>query len=52
VAACAASNNLWTTRSEREAVRAEGLDPDDAVVVAALHFVQWELSLQRRAGPS
>lgn len=27
------------------AVRAEGLDPDDPAVVAALDLVRWELSL-------
>jgi hypothetical protein len=32
---------------EREAVRAEGLDPDDPAVVAALDLVRWELSLYR-----
>lgn len=30
---------------EREAVRAEGLDPDDPTVIAALDLVRWELSL-------
>jgi hypothetical protein len=30
---------------EREALRAEGLDPDDPAVVAALDLVRWELEL-------
>jgi hypothetical protein len=30
---------------EARAVRAEGLDPDDPVVVAAIDLVRWELSL-------
>jgi hypothetical protein len=30
---------------EREALRAEGLDPDDPAVVAAIDLVRWELSL-------
>jgi hypothetical protein len=30
---------------EREAVRAEGLDPDDPDVRAALDMVRWELEL-------
>lgn len=30
---------------ERAAVRAEGLDPDDPVVVTAIDFVRWRLSL-------
>lgn len=33
---------------ETQAVRAEGLDPDDPAVVAALDLVRWELSLSRR----
>ena len=32
---------------QRQAVRAEGLDPDDPAVVAALDIVRWELSLLR-----
>jgi hypothetical protein len=28
--------------TEREAIRAEGHDPDDPVVVAAIDFVRWE----------
>lgn len=31
--------------SEREAIRAEGLDPDDPAVVAALDLVRWEMEL-------
>jgi hypothetical protein len=34
---------------ERDAIRAEGLDPDDPVVVTALAFGRWELSI---LGPS
>jgi hypothetical protein len=30
---------------EREAIRAEGLDPDDPAVAAALDLVRWELQL-------
>ncbi len=30
---------------EREAVRAEGFDPDDPAVVVAVDLVWWELSL-------
>jgi hypothetical protein len=30
---------------ERQAPLAEGLDPDDAAVVAAIDLVRWELSL-------
>jgi hypothetical protein len=30
---------------EREALVAEGLDPDDPSVVAAIDLVRWELSL-------
>jgi hypothetical protein len=29
---------------EREALSAEGLDPDDSAVVAAIDMVRWELS--------
>ena len=31
-------------------MRAEGLDPDDPAVVAALDLVRWELSLLRVPG--
>lgn len=30
---------------EREAIRAEGSDPDDPAVVAAIDLVRWELEL-------
>jgi hypothetical protein len=30
---------------EAQALRTEGLDPDDRAVVAAIDMVQWELSL-------
>jgi hypothetical protein len=30
---------------EREAIRAEGLDPDDPAVRRAIDFVRWELEL-------
>jgi len=30
---------------ERQALRAEGLDPDDPAVIAATDLVRWELSL-------
>jgi hypothetical protein len=33
---------------EAQALRAEGLDPDDPAVVAAIDMVRWELSLLPR----
>jgi hypothetical protein len=33
---------------EREAIRAEGLDPDDQAVVTAIDLVRWELSMLSR----
>jgi hypothetical protein len=30
---------------ERQSLRAEGLDPDDPAVIAAIDLVRWELSL-------
>jgi hypothetical protein len=30
---------------KRQALRAEGLDPDDPAVIAAIDLVRWELSL-------
>jgi hypothetical protein len=30
---------------EAEALRAEGLDPDDPAVIAPIDLVRWELSL-------
>lgn len=33
---------------EREAIRAEGLDPDDPAVLTRLDFVSWELELLGR----
>jgi hypothetical protein len=30
---------------ERQALQAEGLDPDDPAVIAAIDLVRWELSL-------
>jgi hypothetical protein len=35
---------------EAQAVRAEGLDPDDPAVVVALDLVRWDLSLVRVPG--
>jgi hypothetical protein len=34
---------------ERQALQAEGLDPDDPAVVAAIDMMRWELSLNARA---
>lgn len=31
--------------NEREAIRAEGLDPDDPAMRAAIDLVRWELEL-------
>jgi hypothetical protein len=36
---------------EREALRAEGFDPDDPAVVAAIDMARWELSLYLQLGP-
>jgi hypothetical protein len=36
---------------EREALRAEGFDPDDPAVVAALNLVRWEMELLGGAQP-
>jgi hypothetical protein len=33
---------------DAHALRAEGYDPDDPAVVAAIDLVRWELSLQPR----
>jgi hypothetical protein len=30
---------------EREALRAEGLDPDDPAVITAINMVRWELAV-------
>jgi len=35
---------------EAQAVRAEGLDPDDPAVVVSLDLVRWELSILRVPG--
>jgi hypothetical protein len=32
---------------EREAIRDEGLDPDDPAVIAAIDVVRWELSMRQ-----
>ena len=34
-----------SVRLEAQAVRAEGSDPDDPAIVAAIDMVRWELSL-------
>jgi hypothetical protein len=39
-----ASNTVWITRSAKPC-GAEGLDPDDPAVVAAIDLVRWELSM-------
>ena len=38
------SKMVWTLKKP-QAVRAEGLNPDDPAVIAALDLVRWELSL-------
>ena len=38
-------SNTGVDDDEREALRAEGLDPDDPAVIAAIDLVRWELSL-------
>lgn len=40
-----ATSNTGVDEIEREALRAEGLDPDDPAVLAALNRVRRELSL-------
>jgi hypothetical protein len=34
---------------EREAIRAEGLDPDDPEIIAAIDLVRWQLSSAARS---
>jgi uncharacterized protein YegP (UPF0339 family) len=40
-----AASNTGMDDDECQALRAEGLDPDDPAVIAALDLVRWELSL-------
>jgi hypothetical protein len=35
----------WLDAEEAQALQAEGLDPDDPAVIAAIDIVRWELSL-------
>jgi len=39
------TSNTGVDDDERQALRAEGLDPDDPAVIAATDLVRWELSL-------
>jgi hypothetical protein len=39
------ASNTGGDDDERQALRAEGLDPDDPTVIAAIRLVRWELSL-------
>jgi hypothetical protein len=39
------TSNTGVDDDERQALRAEGLDPDDPAVIAAIDLVRWELSL-------
>ena len=39
------TSNTVVDQDERQALQAEGLDPDDPAVVAAIDLVRWELSL-------
>jgi hypothetical protein len=39
------ASNFYMDDDEREAIRAEGLDPDDPAVRAAIDLVRWELEL-------
>jgi hypothetical protein len=41
---CPTSNTV-VDDEERQALQAEGLDPDDPAVIAAIDVVRWELSL-------
>jgi cobalamin biosynthesis protein CbiG len=38
-------DTLIASAADRQALRAEGLDPDDLAVIAAIDLVRWELSL-------
>jgi hypothetical protein len=38
-------HNTGVDDEERQALQAEGLDPDDPAVIAAINLVRWELSL-------
>ena len=40
-----ATSNSGVDYEERQALRAEGLDPDDPAVIAAIDMVRWELDL-------
>jgi hypothetical protein len=39
------TSNTGVDDDERQALRDEGLDPDDPAVIAAVDLVRWELSL-------
>jgi hypothetical protein len=39
------TSNTGVDDDERQALQAEGLDPDDPAVIAAIDLVRWELSL-------
>jgi hypothetical protein len=39
------ASNAGVDDDERQALRAEGLNPDDPAVIAAINLVRWELSL-------
>ena len=39
------TSNTGVDDDERQALRAEGLDPDNPGVIAAIDLVRWELSL-------
>jgi hypothetical protein len=39
------TSNTGVDDDKRQALRAEGLDPDDPAVIAVIDVVRWELSL-------
>jgi hypothetical protein len=41
----ARTSNTGVDEDERQALQAEGLDPDYPAVIAAIDLVRWELSL-------
>jgi hypothetical protein len=43
--------NTGVDDDERQALRDEGLDPDDPAVIAAIDLVRWELSLGKSPHP-